>query len=159
MEFAEIRVITRFSLQCVLIRMCIEIVYPQRKACVLSLHASTCLDFYLLVSPSRLSERESLLSQQVGKACKASSQQEPRACCWACRENSQTRPGLASSLPPHLAPRPVLIAGVGELPPTPQLTLLFGSILIFLSGSLEDTGSQHTMLGWYQTAQRMTPEG
>lgn len=103
-EFAEIQVITRFSLQCVLLRMCIEIVYPQRKACVLSLHALTCLDFCLLVFPSRLLERESLLSQQDGKACKASSQQEPRACCWACTENSQTRPGLASSLPPPSNP-------------------------------------------------------
>lgn len=62
----------------------------------------------------------SLLAQQGGKACKASSQQEPSACCWACRENSRTRPGGARLLssdppyPPH--PHPVLITGAGQLP-------------------------------------------
>lgn len=92
------------------------VVYPQRKAQIRSF--SACIDFCLPLSPSRSWKEEKICQfpQQDRKGCEASSLQEPSACCWACGEKRQTRPGRARLLSSAPAPRAVLIMQAGEEP-------------------------------------------
>lgn len=126
---------------------------PKEKACVLSLHVLSCLDFCFVCVPLlQILEQESLSASSAGpqRPARLPPSRSPEPACWACWENSQTRPSQTHLLPS--APAPYSQRGLGSC--LPDLTLLFGSIFPVLPRSLEEAGSQHTMLEWYQRAQQ-----